>query len=73
VYADAASDMQIQIDANKQQIDLVWQCALFIMTLTTFMFSSTFEEAIKFYSAAYSFLYIVYAILSYRLSKGENQ
>ena len=58
--------------ANKQQIDLVWQCALFIMTLTTFMFSSSFEASIKFYSAAYSALYILYVILSYHFSKGER-
>ncbi|GAB3468034.1 hypothetical protein GCM10011496_14460 [Polaromonas eurypsychrophila] len=58
--------------AGKQQIDLVWQCALFAMTLASFMLTSSFETSIKFYSAGYSLLYVIYAILSYHYSKGKQ-
>lgn len=58
--------------AGKQQVDLVWQCALLAMTLASFMLLSSFEESIKLYSAGYSLLYVVYAILSYHYSKGKQ-
>lgn len=58
--------------AGKQHIDLIWQCTLFAMTLTAFMVPTSFEASVKFYAAGYSLLYIVYAILSYRFSKGKQ-
>ena len=58
--------------AGKQQVDLVWQCALLTMTLASFMLPSSFEASIRFYSAGYSLLYVVYAILSYHYSKGKQ-
>lgn len=58
--------------AGKQQIDLGWQCALLAMTLASFMLPSSLEASIKFYSAGYSLLYVVYAILSYHYSKGNQ-
>jgi O-antigen/teichoic acid export membrane protein len=58
--------------AGKQQIDLVWQCALLAMTLASFTLPSIFEASIKFYSAGYSLLYMVYAILSNLYSKGKQ-
>lgn len=58
--------------AGKQQVDLGWQCALLAMTLASFVLPSSFEESIKFYSAGYSLLYVVYAILSYHYSKGKQ-
>jgi O-antigen/teichoic acid export membrane protein len=58
--------------AGKQQVDLVWQCALLAMTLFSFMLPTSFEASIKFYSAGYSLLYVVYAVLSYRYSKGKQ-
>lgn len=57
---------------GKQQIDLVWQCALLAMTLASFMLPSIFETSIKFYSAGYSLLYVVYAVLSSHYSKGKQ-
>lgn len=58
--------------AGKQQVDLVWQCALLAMTLASFMLPSSAEASIKFYSAGYSLLYVIYALLSYHYSKGKR-
>lgn len=58
--------------AGKQQVDLVWQCALLTMTVASFMLTSRFEESIKLYATGYSLLYVVYAILSYHYSKGKQ-
>jgi len=58
--------------AGKQHVDLVWQCSLLAMTLSSFMLPSSFEASIKFYSAGYSLLYVVYAILSHHHSKGRQ-
>ena len=56
--------------AGKQQVDLVWQCALLAVTIASFMLTSSFEDAIKLYAAGYGLLYVVYALLSYHYSKG---
>lgn len=58
--------------AGKQQVDLVWQCALLAMTLASFMLTSSFEGSVKLYAAGYSLLYVIYALLSYRYSKGKE-
>jgi O-antigen/teichoic acid export membrane protein len=57
--------------AGKQQIDLVWQCALLSVTIASFMLSSSFEGSIKLYATGYSLLYVVYVVLSYHYSKGK--
>ena len=59
--------------ANKQHIDLIWQCALFCMTIAAFLLITNFEEAVKIYAVGYSCLYMVYLILSYRYSKGNTK
>jgi O-antigen/teichoic acid export membrane protein len=58
--------------AGKQQVDLVWQCALLAMTLASFMLTSSFEGYVKLYAAGYSLLYVIYALLSYHYSKGKQ-
>jgi O-antigen/teichoic acid export membrane protein len=58
--------------AGKQQVDLVWQCALLAMTLASFMLTSSFEGSVKLYAAGYSLLYVIYALLSYHYSKGKQ-
>ena len=57
---------------GKQQVDLVWQCALLAMTLFSFMLPTSFEASIKIYSVGYSLLYVAYALLSYHYSKGNQ-
>lgn len=57
---------------GKQQVDLVWQCALLSMTLAAFMLPGSFQASIKAYAAGYASLYVVYLILSYRYSTGKS-
>lgn len=56
--------------ANKQGIELIWQCSLFMTTIASFTFAVSFEQSINFYVAGYGALYMVYLVLSYRYSKG---
>ena len=58
--------------AGKQQIDLVWQCALLAMTLLSFLLPNDFEVSVTAYSVGYSILYLFYLILSYRFSIGKS-
>jgi O-antigen/teichoic acid export membrane protein len=57
--------------AGKQQIDLLWQCALLAVTLSAFLLPSDFEASVKAYAFGYAALYVIYLVLSYRCSKGE--
>lgn len=57
--------------AGKQQVDLVWQCALLTMTLSAFLLPSDFEASVKSYAVGYASLYVIYLVLSYRYSKGK--
>jgi len=57
---------------GKQQIDLVWQCALLTMTLLTFLLPNDFEVSVTAYSIGYSILYLFYLFLSYRFSMGKS-
>ncbi len=54
--------------AGKQQIDLIWQCALMVMTVLTFALSSTFQSSIENYAYGYASLYVIYISLSYYYS-----
>ena len=56
--------------AGKQHVDLAWQCALLLVTVAAFLSFSHFDTSVQLYAAAYSSLYIIYAMLSYRYSKG---
>jgi O-antigen/teichoic acid export membrane protein len=54
---------------GKQKIDLVWQIALFLMTITAFVSPLSLRQSVLAYSIGYSLLYIVYLHLSYRVAK----
>jgi O-antigen/teichoic acid export membrane protein len=56
---------------GKQQIDLIWQCALLAMTLAAFTLFNTFQFSVELYAFGYAFLYVVYLALSYIYSKGK--
>lgn len=58
--------------AEKQHLDLFWQCGLLITTLLCLCVSSEYREALISYSLAYSFLYFIYLIISYRSSLGAR-
>jgi len=58
--------------AGKQHVDLVWQCALLVMTVTVFLLPTDFETSVRGYAIGYSFLYLAYLAMSYRFSKGSK-
>ncbi|MHC8367859.1 oligosaccharide flippase family protein [Pseudomonas sp. ZT5P21] len=59
--------------AEAQRLDLVWQIMLFVMVVVALFFGYLLGEvrlALMFFSAAYSFCFIVNLFISYRLSCG---
>lgn len=54
---------------QKQHVDLLWQLALFGVTLATFMLMQPFNVAIQAYSIGTSCLYVIYLLISNELSK----
>lgn len=58
--------------AGKQQIDLLWQCALLAMTVSTLLLASSFEGSVQAYAGGYGLLYVIYLVLSYHYSKGRS-
>lgn len=58
---------------GKQKIDLVWQIALFLMTVTAFVAPLSLHQSVMAYSLGYSLLYLVYLHLSYRVAKNGGQ
>ena len=53
---------------GRQKIDLVWQVALFGMTLGVFLVPGTLEQSVARYAIGYSALYLVYLRMSYQCS-----
>ena len=59
--------------ANRQMADLLWQIVLLTMTATAFYLSKDIYLAVSTYSAGYSFLYLIYLLMSYKAAKGEKK
>jgi O-antigen/teichoic acid export membrane protein len=57
--------------AGKQKIDLVWQVALFLMTLGVFLAPGTVQQNVLWYAIGYSALYLVYLHMSYQCSQNR--
>ena len=57
---------------NKQHIDLIWQIALFILAFVALLIMNNLKETVALYSFSYAFMYLVYLIISYRLSIGSS-
>ncbi|MCP5282490.1 MAG: lipopolysaccharide biosynthesis protein [Rhodoferax sp.] len=57
--------------AEKQHVDLIWQCLLLAMTLTAFLVPDSLRSSLLMYAGGYSVLYVVYAALSFHYSKGS--
>lgn len=57
--------------AGKQKLELVWQVALFLMTLTVFGAPATLHQSVLWYSIGYSALYLVYLHMSYQCSQNR--
>lgn len=56
---------------QKQNIDLIWQISLLVVTIGTLEFSSAYKNALIYYSFGYGFLYLVYIFLSRKYSLGK--
>jgi O-antigen/teichoic acid export membrane protein len=57
--------------AGKQQVDLLWQIALFLMTLCAFLFPGTLRQNVLWYAGGYSLLYLVYLHMSWQISQNR--
>jgi O-antigen/teichoic acid export membrane protein len=54
----------------KQHWDLIWQMVLALAVGVSLYFSGDFHQSLFFYMAGYSIMYVVYLIMSYRISCG---
>lgn len=57
--------------AGKQKVELMWQVALFITTITVFVAPLSLREVLLNYTISYSVLYVIYLLLSYKFSKNS--
>lgn len=55
--------------AGKQKVELVWQIALFVTTISIFIAPLPLKEVLLHYTIAYSILYLIYLHLSYRYAR----
>ena len=55
--------------AGKQKMDLVWQVALFVTTVTAFATPGTLHDNVAWYAAGYSMLYLVNLYMSWSSSQ----
>ncbi|QGA52972.2 lipopolysaccharide biosynthesis protein [Pseudomonas brassicacearum] len=56
--------------AQKQQMDLVWQTALLLITCGCFLLAGDVLEALWWYSLSYAIMYAIYFAVSYRCAQG---
>jgi O-antigen/teichoic acid export membrane protein len=57
--------------SGKQKVDLVWQVALFVMTLAAYCSPGTLHQNVLWYTVGYSVLYLVYLHLSWQCSQNR--
>lgn len=57
--------------AGKQKVDLVWQVALFAMTVSVFLLPLSLHESVLWYAIGYSLLYLVYLHMSYQCAQNR--
>lgn len=55
---------------EKQHVDLIWQIGLLVMTIATLYVFPSYQTTLIGHSAGYAFMYLLYILISYRLSKG---
>jgi O-antigen/teichoic acid export membrane protein len=56
---------------GKQQVDLIWQVALFFTTLGAFLIPGSLHENVLWYAIGYSVLYLVYLHMSWQISQNR--
>jgi O-antigen/teichoic acid export membrane protein len=52
-----------------QKVDLIWQVALFVMTLCAFLAPGSLRQNVLYYTIGYSILYLVYLRMSYQCAQ----
>lgn len=58
--------------AGKQKIELVWQVALFVMTVGVFLAPGTLQQSAMRYALGYSGLYLIYLHMSYQCAQNQE-
>lgn len=56
---------------GKQKVDLVWQVALFAMTVSVFLLPLPLHQSVLWYAIGYSLLYLVYLRMSYTCAQNR--
>jgi O-antigen/teichoic acid export membrane protein len=56
---------------GKQQVDLIWQIALFFTTLGAFLIPGSLHDNVLWYAIGYSVLYLVYLHMSWQISQNR--
>ncbi len=56
---------------GKQKVDLVWQVALFAMTVSVFLLPLPLHQSVLWYAIGYSLLYLVYLHMSYQCAQNR--
>jgi len=59
--------------AGKQKVELVWQVALFSMTVAVFLLPGTLHQSVLRYAIGYSGLYLIYLHMSYQCAQNLRQ
>ena len=57
--------------AGKQKKELLWQVALFVMTIIVFMAPASLHQSVHWYVIGYSLLYLVYLHMSYQCAQNR--
>jgi len=57
--------------AGKQKMDLIWQIALFSMTVCVFLMPGSLHQSLAWYAGGYSLLYLVYLHMSWQCSQNR--
>ena len=57
---------------NRQYVDLMWQIALLLTVLLALLSPESVLQALLAYSLGYSLMYMVYMVITYRLSLGNS-
>lgn len=58
--------------AGKQKIELLWQLALAVMTVSVFALPATLHQSVAWYAAGYSLLYLVYLLMSWQCAQNRK-
>ncbi|MGB9110949.1 MAG: oligosaccharide flippase family protein, partial [Telluria sp.] len=56
---------------GRQKVDLLWQIALFVMTLCAFLAPGSLRQNVLWYASGYSMLYLVYLHMSWQCSQNR--